>query len=127
MKSTLKIFIFFVDISNFEIFNPCKATKLDSEREQAQLQAEQDRKEIEKLVRDRDLLNKNLRKAGEQTQKQLSLVRLHEQQKVNLEQEITQFRDEAAKQRKIIYQLEKERDRSELRNYFWSVLILANQ
>ena len=108
-------------------FNPCKATKLDSEREQAQLQAEQDRKEIEKLVRDRDLLNKNLRKAGEQTQKQLSLVRLHEQQKVNLEQEITQFRDEAAKQRKIIYQLEKERDRSELRNYFWSVLILANQ
>lgn len=99
-------------------FNPCLATKLDSEREQAQLQAEQDRKEIEKLVRDRDLLNKNLRKAGEQTQKQLSLVRLHEQQKVNLEQEITQFRDEAAKQRKIIYQLEKERDRSEFRTYF---------
>ena len=45
-------------------------------------------------------------------------MRLHEQQKVNLEQEITQFRDEAAKQRKIIYQLEKERDRSEFRNSF---------
>ena len=38
-------------------------------------------------------------------------MRLHEQQKNNLDQEIGQFRDEAAKQRKIIYQLEKERDR----------------
>ena len=37
--------------------------------------------------------------------------RLHEQSKNNLEQEINQFRDEAAKQRKIIYQLEKERDK----------------
>ena len=78
-----------------------------ADREQAVTQNELDRKEIEKLVRDRDLLNKNLIKASGQTQKQLGLVRLHEQQKNNLEQEITQFRDEAAKQRKIIYQLEK--------------------
>jgi chromosome segregation ATPase len=63
------------------------------------------------LIRERDLLNKNLIKAAGQNQKQLNLVRLHEQSKNNLEQEITQFRDEASKQRKIIYQLEKERDK----------------
>ena len=84
-----------------------ETTKLEAERDQQTQQNESDKKEIEKLVRDRDLLNKNLLKAAGQTQKQLSLVRLHEQQKNNLEQEITQFRDEAGKQRKIIYQLEK--------------------
>ena len=63
------------------------------------------------MIRERDLLNKNLIKAAGQNQKQLNLVRLHEQSKNNLEQEITQFRDEASKQRKIIYQLEKERDK----------------
>ena len=69
---------------------------------------------IEKIYQplvNRDLLNKNMLKAAGQTQKQLSLVRLHEQSKNNLEQEINQFRDEASKQRKIIYQLEKERDK----------------
>ena len=45
------------------------------------------------------------------TQKQLNLVKLHEQSKKNLEQEIQNYKDEAQKQRKIIYQLEKERDR----------------
>lgn len=45
------------------------------------------------------------------TQKQMNLVRLHEQSKKNLEQEIQNYKDEAQKQRKIIYQLEKERDR----------------
>ena len=39
------------------------------------------------------------------------MVRLHEQGKKNLEQEIQNYKDEAQKQRKIIYQLEKERDR----------------
>merc|ERR1712241_97556 len=36
---------------------------------------------------------------------------LHEQSKKNLEQEIQNYKEEAQKQRKIIYQLEKERDR----------------
>jgi len=85
--------------------------RLDLEKVEALKQHESDRKQIEELVRERDLLNKNLLKAAGQTQKQLSLVRLHEQSKNNLEQEINQFRDEASKQRKIIYQLEKERDK----------------
>ena len=45
------------------------------------------------------------------TSQQLDLVRLHEQNKKNLEQEIASYRDESAKQRKIIFQLEKEREK----------------
>ena len=52
-----------------------------------------------------------LLKASAATSKQLDLVRLHEQNKKNLEQEIASYRDESAKQRKIIFQLEKEREK----------------
>lgn len=41
----------------------------------------------------------------------MNLVKLHEQSKKNLEEEIQNYKDEAQKQRKIIFQLEKERDR----------------
>lgn len=50
-------------------------------------------------------------KAVSATQKQMDLVKLHEQAKRNLEEEIQNYKDEAQKQRKIIFQLEKERDR----------------
>lgn len=49
-------------------------------------------------------------KATSATQKQIDLVKLHEQSKKNLEGEIQNYKNEAQKQRKIIYQLEKERD-----------------
>ena len=82
-----------------------------AELEQSKKQSEQDKKAIEELVRERDILNKNMLKAAGNTQKQLNLVKLHEQSKRNLEQEIQNYKEEAQKQRKIIYQLEKERDR----------------
>lgn len=50
-------------------------------------------------------------KAINATQKQIDLVKLHEQAKRNLEEEIQNYKEEAQKQRKIIFQLEKERDR----------------
>jgi hypothetical protein len=50
-------------------------------------------------------------KAVSATQKQVELVKLHEQAKRNLEEEIQNYKEEAQKQRKIIFQLEKERDR----------------
>ncbi|XP_042636749.1 cilia- and flagella-associated protein 58 [Orycteropus afer afer] len=53
----------------------------------------------------------NMLKAVSATQKQIDLVKLHEQAKRNLEEEIQNYKDEAQKQRKIIFQLEKERDR----------------
>lgn len=84
---------------------------LERELEVMKKQAEMDKKTMDELVRERDILNKNCLKAANATQKQLNLVRLHEQSKKNLEQEIQNYKDEAQKQRKIIYQLEKERDR----------------
>ncbi|KAJ6669109.1 hypothetical protein lerEdw1_007918 [Lerista edwardsae] len=84
---------------------------LEKELEAAKKQAEIDKKAIDELVRERDILNKNLLKAASVTQKQMNLVKLHEQSKKNLEEEIQNYKDEAQKQRKIIFQLEKERDR----------------
>ncbi|XP_053245246.1 cilia- and flagella-associated protein 58 [Podarcis raffonei] len=84
---------------------------LERELEGAKKQAEIDKKAIDELVRERDILNKNLLKAATITQKQMNLVKLHEQSKKNLEEEIQNYKDEAQKQRKIIFQLEKERDR----------------
>lgn len=63
------------------------------------------------MKRERDLLDKNLQKASGATQKQINLVKTHEQSIKHLEQEIQNYKEEAAKQRKIIFQLEKERDR----------------
>lgn len=86
-------------------------TGLERELESKKKQAETDKKAIEELVRERDILNKNMLRAAGATQKQLNLVKLHEQTKKNLDQEIQNYKEEAQKQRKIIYQLEKERDR----------------
>ncbi|KFZ54081.1 Coiled-coil domain-containing protein 147, partial [Podiceps cristatus] len=83
---------------------------LERDLEAAKKQAEIDKKAIDELVRERDMLSKNLVKATSATQKQINLVKLHEQSKRNLEEEIQNYKHEAQKQRKIIYQLEKERD-----------------
>ncbi|OXB58133.1 hypothetical protein ASZ78_004759 [Callipepla squamata] len=83
---------------------------LERELEAAKKQAEVDKKAIDDLVRERDTLGKNLSKATNAVQKQIDLVKLHEQSKKRLEEEIQNYKTEARKQRKIIYQLEKERD-----------------
>uniref|UniRef100_A0A3Q1J0C3 Cilia- and flagella-associated protein 58 central coiled coil domain-containing protein n=1 Tax=Anabas testudineus TaxID=64144 RepID=A0A3Q1J0C3_ANATE len=72
---------------------------------------ETDKKAIDELIRERDMLNKNMIKATQSTEKQQNLVKLLEQDKKTLEHEISGYRQEAQKQRKIIQQLEKERDR----------------
>uniref|UniRef100_H3A1A5 Cilia and flagella associated protein 58 n=1 Tax=Latimeria chalumnae TaxID=7897 RepID=H3A1A5_LATCH len=84
---------------------------LERELDTAKRHAESDKKAIDELVREREILSKNMLKAANATQKQLNLVKLHEQSRKHLEQEIQNYRAEAQKQRKIIYQLEKERDR----------------
>ncbi|KAJ3110221.1 hypothetical protein HDU96_006786 [Phlyctochytrium bullatum] len=68
-------------------------------------------KQLENLTRERDIAQKNFVKATGATQKQLNAVKLSEQTKRNLEQEIMGYKDEAAKMRKLIYSLEKDRDR----------------
>ncbi|XP_037997448.1 cilia- and flagella-associated protein 58 isoform X2 [Motacilla alba alba] len=84
--------------------------KLEKELETGKKQAETDKRAIDGLVRERDMLNQNLIKAANANQKQIDLVKLHEQSKQNLETEIQNYKIEAQKQRKIIYQLEKERE-----------------
>ncbi|NWS36331.1 CFA58 protein, partial [Polioptila caerulea] len=84
--------------------------RLEKEVETAKKQAETDKRTIDGLVRERDVLNQNLVKATNATEKQIHLVKLHEQSKQNLETEIQSYKIEAQKQRKIIYQLEKERE-----------------
>merc|ERR1712123_497850 len=89
--------------------------------EEARVETEQKRDTLKSqliaLEKDRERLlkiheqNKNFLKQSAATSQQLDLVRLHEQNKKNLEQEIASYRDESAKQRKIIFQLEKEREK----------------
>ncbi|KFP23839.1 Coiled-coil domain-containing protein 147, partial [Colius striatus] len=83
---------------------------LERELEAAKKQAEIDKKAVDELLRQRDMLSKNLVKATDAYQKQINLVKLHEQSVKKLEEEIKNYKNEAQKQRKIIYQLEKERD-----------------
>ncbi len=58
-------------------------------------------KQIEALKRERDIAQKNFVKATGSTQKQLGVVKLAEQTRRNLEQEISSYKDEATKMRKV--------------------------
>lgn len=58
-----------------------------------------------------DPTQQNMIKASQSNEKQQNIVKLLEQDKKTLEHEINGYRQEAQKQRKIILQLEKERDR----------------
>lgn len=64
------------------------------ELESSKKQNEIDKKAIDDLIRERDILNKNMLKAAAATQKQLNLVKLHEQSKKTLEQEIQNYKEE---------------------------------
>eukprot|EP01086_Lenisia_limosa_P012042 TRINITY_DN3928_c0_g1_i1.p1 TRINITY_DN3928_c0_g1~~TRINITY_DN3928_c0_g1_i1.p1 ORF type:complete len:819 (-),score=286.88 TRINITY_DN3928_c0_g1_i1:260-2716(-) len=84
---------------------------LQREVESFKRQAETDAKTIDDLLRARDLLNKNLLKAAGSTQKQSDLVKINENTKRHLEAEVSSYKHEVDKQRKLITQLEKEREK----------------
>merc|ERR1711988_735074 len=88
-----------------------KISSLELDLGQMRKTLDANKKKQDDLVRERDILSKNLLKATNATDKQAGLVKLHEASKKSLEQEIQIYREEASKQRKIIYQLEKERDK----------------
>lgn len=83
----------------------------ERELDLARKETEKFKKEIEDLTKERDQLNKNLSSANKNTLKQVDLVKSHDQSIKHLEQEITNYKEEAGKQRKLIFQLERERDR----------------
>ncbi|KAI9098847.1 hypothetical protein DFS34DRAFT_92447 [Phlyctochytrium arcticum] len=84
---------------------------LSHDLETARRSLDQFHKNLDTLTRERDIALKNVTKATAQTTKQVTVVKLADQTKRNLEQEIAGYKDEAAKMRKLIYTLEKDRDR----------------
>uniref|UniRef100_A0A4W6DUE0 Cilia and flagella associated protein 58 n=1 Tax=Lates calcarifer TaxID=8187 RepID=A0A4W6DUE0_LATCA len=64
---------------------------LEKDLESAQKQVEVDKKAIDELIRERDMLNKNMIKAAQSTEKQQNLVKLLEQDKKTLEHEINGY------------------------------------
>lgn len=81
------------------------------EFETSQKNLENERKKYADATREKNIIAKNLLKAGISSQKQNQLLKLHENSKKTLEVEIQNFREEAQNQRKAISQLERERDR----------------
>jgi chromosome segregation ATPase len=71
-------------------------------------QAESDRKQIEDLARERDILNKNYLKAQSATQRQKDWLAVKENQKRNLEHQIRAFERHTQLQSEMIHQLTKE-------------------
>ena len=69
---------------------------------------ETDRKQIDDLTRERDILNKNYLKSQGDTSKQKDWLLIKENQKRNLEQELRGYERHAHKLRTVIYHLEHE-------------------
>lgn len=70
-----------------------------------------DRKKIEDLLRERDILNKNVVKADERTKKQIDLVKRQETQAMNMQKDIARWKQDAQDFRKRIFELEKQREK----------------
>jgi len=88
-----------------------ECSRLERELDTLKKQVESDRKHLEDLARHRDILTKKTMSAGNETEVQKQMVRQQEGRLKHLEQEIAGFKIEAQKQRKLIFSLEKERDR----------------
>merc|ERR1719473_162182 len=70
-----------------------------------------DKKRIEDLLRERDILNKNVIKADERTKKQIDLVKRQETQALNLHKDIARWKQDASEFKKRIFELEKQREK----------------
>ncbi|GMH32197.1 hypothetical protein BSKO_00031 [Bryopsis sp. KO-2023] len=84
---------------------------MEREIELSKKQLESERKKQEEMMRERDILNKLKTQAENSTQQQINIIKINENTKRNLEQEIQGYKVEAQKQMKLIYQLEKEREK----------------
>mmetsp|Transcript_17443 Transcript_17443/g.38188 ORF Transcript_17443/g.38188 Transcript_17443/m.38188 type:complete len:838 (-) Transcript_17443:32-2545(-) len=70
-----------------------------------------DRKKIEDLLRERDILNKNVIKADERTKKQIDLVKRQETQAMNMQKDIQRWKQDAQEFKKRIFELERQREK----------------
>lgn len=85
---------------------------LQRELDSAKRQTEADRAAVEDLTRVRDMLQRKILQAGKDNSAAEALVKLHENAKSQLQQEIAGLKEETNKQTKQIALLEKERDKS---------------
>ncbi|XP_028043667.1 cilia- and flagella-associated protein 58-like [Bombyx mandarina] len=74
-------------------------------------QAESDKREIENLNREKDIMNKNMQKIQNEAMENLQMLNLQEQRRKQLEHELEINATQINKQRLIIRQLEKDKDR----------------
>jgi len=82
--------------------------ELDRSLESCHSEHEAEKKQLDELLRERDILNKQLVMSATLNQKQSDLVKVHENTRRNLEQEIAGYKAEGHKQRKMIFLLEKD-------------------
>ncbi|XP_013185024.1 cilia- and flagella-associated protein 58 [Amyelois transitella] len=73
--------------------------------------AEADRRDIENLNREKDILNKNMQKIQNEALENLQMLNLQEQRRKQLEHELEMNAAQITKQRLLIRQLEKDKDR----------------
>ncbi|CAF1523801.1 unnamed protein product [Rotaria sp. Silwood1] len=86
-------------------------SSLEQEIDRFKKTQDENRRQIDSLTREREQLNKTCQKLISDNQKQTDQVKSFDQSKKTLEQDITNYKEEASKQRKIILKMEKERDR----------------
>eukprot|EP00928_Gymnodinium_smaydae_P079977 TRINITY_DN63790_c0_g1_i1.p1 TRINITY_DN63790_c0_g1~~TRINITY_DN63790_c0_g1_i1.p1 ORF type:complete len:871 (-),score=303.32 TRINITY_DN63790_c0_g1_i1:69-2585(-) len=84
---------------------------IQDETETLKKDTDVDRKKIEDLLRERDILNKNVIKADERTKKQIDLVKRQETQAMNMQKDIARWKQEAADFKNRIVDLEKQREK----------------
>ncbi|CAB3222985.1 unnamed protein product [Arctia plantaginis] len=75
-------------------------------------QAENDKRDIENLNREKDILNKNLQKIQNEALENLHMLNLQEQRRKQLEHELDVSAAQINKQRLMIRQFEKDKDRA---------------
>ena len=91
-----------------KIFNHCviivcrgEVSHLEREIDSLKRAVDGERKKADDLIRERDLLNKLKTQAEHATHKQIDLIKINENTKRNLEQEMNGYKLEAQKQAKV--------------------------
>merc|ERR1740121_2876415 len=84
---------------------------IQSKIDKGKVSSDGDRKKIEDLLRERDILNKSVVKADERTKRQIDVVKRQETQKMNLEKDIARWKADLQDFRKRIGELERQREK----------------
>ena len=85
--------------------------QLEREIDAGRRAVDTERKKQDELMRERDILNKLKTSAENATSRQMDLVKVNENTRKNLEQEISGYKAEAQRQGQIINSLEREREK----------------